>query len=141
MQFDKYAEAAERHCRELVEELLTLGVKNLHQACKARGIDTVEAQLRESGSDFLEYVRATPSVRKRLLHKIDKPDRSVHVMCALFYARCGWAFLHAICQRGIVAGPGYRMLTAQASSAAFDLRLNWPSLWPFDDYPDPFDGA
>jgi len=141
MDLDRYAEEAHRHCAEIFEELSRYDPGQVSEQCRAAGTDNFLALLTGNESDFLAYVRATPSARKRLLGKLAPKVRPMFLMAVLYHARCALALLRALSREGVAVGPPFRQVTARAAAAARRMETDWPSLWPFEDREDPFDGA
>jgi hypothetical protein len=138
MELDAYASHARLLCAELEQEIEQYGVEKLHALCGSLDIGTVQAYLRENESGLLAYVRSTPSQRKRLYRDFDADSRVIFVLLALHVARCSHAYLLSICDHAIQSGPSYRDIASQAARAALELQRGWPTLWPYEDYPDPF---
>lgn len=144
MELHRYRQEALGHCEELVSELREFGLERLHGLCVGVGAERFRGYVGQNVRLMLLYVGETRSKRKKMHPKLDADNRALFVLGALYHARCGWAFLGAVCDHGIQAGPSYRQLTAAAAEATWSLTQSSPSLWPFeeeDGLSDPFDGA
>jgi hypothetical protein len=143
LDLDRYEQEATRHCLELVEELREFGVQRLQSLCKEIGTEKFRVYVQENDTALIDFVRASPSQRKKMHRTLSPENRALFVLAALYHARWAQSLLDVVCRYGVTAGPSYRMITAQAATACCQLRENFPSLWAFeeeDDVPDPFDG-
>lgn len=70
----------------------------------------------------------------------DEIEKHGFLIAATHAARCGAAWLDVACRYGVSAGydPAPRFMLRQAATAALELKGSFPTLWPFEDHPDPF---
>lgn len=139
MEIDRYEAEAHKHVHELLSMLRECDLAALAALCRDLGPDKMDAQIAERCNELLDFVAATPTRRKSSLRKEPAEQRSLYLLQAFYLARCGLAFLKMTAQYGVGPGPSYRMVSAQSARAALALRDEWPTLWPFSDYGDPFD--
>ncbi len=139
MDLDRYEDQAHVQCKMLRDDVLKLGIDRVVDRCHTLGKAVVEAYAKKNASVCHEYLISPPARRRTLLRNLPTEERREFLISALFEARCGLALLVALCRFGVTAGPSYAMILAQAAAAATLVHDEWPSLWPFEDYGDPFD--
>ena len=138
MDLDAYERATEQHCGELQKEIESYGLDRLQALCGQMGGDNFRSHIDANAPLMAEYIRRTPSERKKLHRYLPEGERAIFVLGCLYLARCGHALLQQVCQCGLTAGPSYRMISGQAAQASKRLRDDWPTLWPYEDVEDPF---
>lgn len=138
MDIDRHETTAWKQVQELMRELRRCDLETLAKACRDRGRDKVAEAVLEKYNELLAFVAATPPQRKTALRTVPDEDRPLFLLQAAYLARCGHAFLEMTARYGVGGGQPGRMGSAQAARAAFELRVEWPTLWPFSDFPDPF---
>lgn len=140
MELSAYQDAAEQICEEIAVELHEYDLEILAQQCRSLGRDAVLTHAHSNKNLLHKYICSDPQQRADILAEIHPTARALTVLCALYHARCGLAFLTSVCVRGISAGPSHALITAQSASAAHDLRDSWPDLWPFEERPKELEG-
>ena len=138
MDLDAYERAARQHCGELRKEIEAYGLDRLQDLCGQMGLDNFRRHIDANANVMAEYIRRTPSERKKLHRYLPEGERAIFVLGCLYLARCGYALLHHVCRSGIMAGPSYRTISGQAAQASKLLHDDWPTLWPDEDIADPF---
>jgi hypothetical protein len=141
MDLDKYDAAASKDLRWFYERLLKEGVDQLWRSSTYLGLNGVLEIAAKHEAQIYEFVGASPSQRTALLKQFtDEIERHGFLIAATHAARCGAAWLDVACRYGVSAGynPAPRFLLRQAATAALELEASFPTLWPFEDHPDPF---
>lgn len=100
MDLDRYGEEAGKHAHEILEELVASGIPALALACRKMGTVGIQVFLLENENGSRQYVSATPSARKRLLHKVPAERRALFLLVALYQCRCAMNLLEAVYRRG-----------------------------------------
>jgi hypothetical protein len=138
---DKYDAAASKELSWLYERLLKEGVDELWRSCTFLGLNGVLQIAAKHDAQVSEFVGSSPSQRNAMLNQFcDEIERHGFLIAATHAARCGAAWLDVACRYGVSAGynPAPRFLLRQAAAAAQELEGSFPTLWPFEDHPDPF---
>ncbi|TPE61927.1 hypothetical protein FJQ54_07295 [Sandaracinobacter neustonicus] len=141
MDLDRYNDAASTEVHWYLDQLLKEGVDGVWRSGIMLGAVGINNILTQRGNEISEFMSLPPSQRTKRLAKItDSIDRHGFLIAATYNIRCGVAWLDIACRYGVSAGynPQPRFLLGQASTAARELFDAFPTLWPFDDYPDPF---
>lgn len=141
MDLDRYNDAALREMRWFAERLRTEEIDALWRSGITLGAVGIQAILADERAAISKFMAMTPARRNRFLAKIpDIVERHGFLIAAAYMVRCGTAWLSLACNYGVSAGysPEPRFLLNQAATAALDLRDAFPTLWPFEDHPDPF---
>jgi hypothetical protein len=141
MEFDRYEDAAWREIAWYVDRLRAEGADALWRSGVVLGAAGIHAILDDQRAALRDFIGAPPAKRARALARHKDPiDRHGFLIAATYLARCAAAWLDVACRYGASAGygPGPRFLLGQAAAAAIELREAFPTLWPFEDHPDPF---
>jgi hypothetical protein len=141
MDLDKYDLAASKDLRWFRDRLLKEGVEQLWRSSTYLGLNGVLEIAAKHEAQIHEFVGSSPSQRTALLKQFSN-EREMHgfLIAATHAARCGAAWLDIACRYGVSAdySPEPRFLLRQAATAALELQASFPTLWPFEDHPDPF---
>lgn len=128
---DRYAQQAAEQARELASSLSEREIQVLREALVAATAKEFLDWRSEFQSDILEFVRATPSQRRRKTYwKVAFPQLTY---AAYLHCRDGVAVLGAIARFDLTPGGPYRHMTSQAGlalRAMQDARLHLPQ-WPW----------
>lgn len=141
MDLDRYQDAAWCEIVWYVERLRAEGADALWRSGVVLGAAGIHAILENQGTELRDFMGAPPAKRARALarHK-DPVELHGFLIAATYLARCAAAWLNVACRYGVSAGygPEPRFLLGQTAAAAVELRDGFPTLWPFEDHPDPF---
>ncbi|MBI1321302.1 MAG: hypothetical protein GC168_20445 [Candidatus Hydrogenedens sp.] len=139
MDLDDYQQAAWQCCEELAQELRAIDPETLADICRRAGKADLRQLRAKTGSAVEQLVTSAPELRSQILRKLNMEDRALILLLGLYEASLGWTFLQALCDRAIQAGNPHTVVMLRAADAARQLAANWPSLWPFSDFPSPID--
>jgi len=137
MLFDNYAAASRGHVHEFLTILSADEINDLRETCKRLGRTGL---LRWYGAHYelvLDYVRATPSERRRKKAWQAQETKGILVLVSSIHAAQARGLLKAITGRVFVPGFSYREMTALAGGIYLDVLAQPVPYWPFDP-PDPF---
>ena len=141
MDLDRYEDAACSEIAWYVERLRAEGADALWRSGVVLGAAGILNILKDQGAELRDFMGGPPAKRARALamHK-DSVERHGFLIAATYLARCAAAWLDVACRYGVSAGygPEPRFLFGQAAAAAIELRDGFPTLWPFEDHPNPF---
>lgn len=141
MNLDRYEDAAWREIAWYVERLRAEGADALWRSGLVLGAAGIHAILEDRRAALRDFMSAPPAKRARTLARHTDPvERHGLLIAATYLARCAAAWLDVACRYGVSAdySPEPRFLLGQAAAAAIELRDGFPTLWPFEDHPDPF---
>lgn len=141
MDLDKYDVTASKDLQWFYERLLREGVEQLWRSSTYLGLNGVQEIAAKHELKIYEFVESSPLQRNALLKQFtDEIEKHGFLIAAAHAARCGAAWLDIACRYGVSAGynPAPRFLLRQAATAALELEASFPTLWPFEDHPDPF---
>ena len=141
MDLDRYEDAAWREIAWYIDRLRAEGADALWRSGVVLGAAGIHAILDDQRGALRDFMGAPPAKRIRALARQKDPvERHGFLIAATYLARCATAWLDVACRYGVSAGygPEPRFLLGQAAAAAIELREGFPTLWPFEDHPDPF---
>ncbi|WP_300154035.1 hypothetical protein [Solidesulfovibrio sp.] len=137
MLFDNYAAASRVHVHELLTILSADEINGLRETCRRLGQKGVQQWYGEHFDLVLDYVRATPSERKRKKAWQVQDIKGILVLVSSIHAAQARGLLKAITNRVFAPGLSYRETTALAGEIYLDVLMQPVPYWPFDP-PDPF---
>lgn len=138
MLFDNYAAVSREHVHELHTILTAEEINDLRETCRRLGQKGVQQWYGEHFDLVLDYVRATPSERKRKKVWQAHNTKGLLVLVSSIHAAQAKGLLKAITDRVFVPGLAYREMTALAGEIYLDVLAQPVPYWPFEP-PDPFE--
>lgn len=141
MDFDRYEDDAWREIAWYVERLRAEGADALWRSGVVLGAAGIHSILEDRRAALRDFMGTPPAKRARTLARHTDPvERHGFLIAATYMARCAAAWLDVACRYGVSAGysPEPRFLLGQAAAAAIEFHDGFPTLWPFEDHPDPF---
>jgi hypothetical protein len=141
MDLDKYNDAASKDLHWFYERLSKEGVEQLWRSSTYLGLNGVLKIASKHEVKIYEFIDSSPSLRNASLKQFtNEIEKHGFLIAAAHAARCGAAWLDVACRYGMSAAcnPAPRFLLRQAATAALELEASFPTLWPFEDHPDPF---
>ena len=143
MDLDTYDDWAKAELLWFQRRLLAEGIEALQRSCAELGEAAVRDMLRSHQGSIDDLLHTPKSKRAAAIRRVPAGrERHGFLIVAAYTVRCGSALLSLATHYGLSAGmrPSKSLMLSQASAVAFDLQQGFPSLWPFDDGPDPFAG-
>lgn len=143
MEIDRYTAEAHRHLVPFVEALAAEGMADLARSLSALGSEGAHALSDRRPNLVHDLAIAKPREWPNLLAGIDDPqERHGYLLLACYRLRLGYAWL--TCAAARAADTSVRVhpltMTMRAAEAAEEFLAGPPTLWPFEDYPDPLQG-
>lgn len=143
MDLDTYDDWAKAELLWFRKRLFEEGIEALQRSCAELGEAAVRDILRSHQGSIDDLLHTPKSKRAAVIRRIPAGrERHAFLIAAVYTVRCGSALLSLATHYGLSADmrPSKSLMLLQASVVARDLQRGFPSLWPFEDSPDPFAG-
>lgn len=139
MSLDLYLMNARDICQELQQECENIGIEVASAILAQVGKENWRKALLADREEFFDYLRATPSKRKRASAWKDTRFRAAFAVGALLYARRSVAYLEIATALSRIEGNSYRDGLALVAEVVAEREGEQDNLWPFDSH-NPFQG-